>query len=294
MLACFEHWFGSYPWYDDGYKLVETPHLGMEHQSAVAYGNRYENGYLGRDLSNTGLGLDFDFIIIHESAHEWWGNSITGADLADMWVHESFANYAESLYVECQKDTRAGADYVVGVRARIANDEPIIPDYGVNAEGSGDMYYKGGNMLHTIRQVVDDDARWRDILRGLQAEYRHDVVSSEQLWSYMDERTEADLQPVFRQYLTTTMVPTLEYERSGSTLRYRWSNVLPGFAMTVEVRIGPGACIKLEPTTTWQTVRVPSDAASDVEVDRDYYVRVKPANGAARDAAADCGVDGSA
>ncbi|CAN5600799.1 hypothetical protein BH23GEM10_BH23GEM10_07530 [soil metagenome] len=150
MMACFEHWFGPYPWYRDGFKLIETPHLGMEHQSAVAYGNNYMNGYRGTDLSGTGLGLEFDFIIIHETAHEWWGNNITSADLADMWVHESFTNYSESLYVECMKDDpSAGADYVIGTRTRISNDQPIVPEFGVNAKGSGDMYYKGGNMLHT-------------------------------------------------------------------------------------------------------------------------------------------------
>ena len=167
MMKCFEHWFGPYPWYEDGYKLVEAPHLGMEHQSAVAYGNHYQNGYLGRDLSRTGLGLMWDFIIVHESAHEWFGNNITMQDQADMWVHESFANYAENLYTECLAGQEAGAQYVIGTRRNIRNDRPIVGQYGVNDEGSGDMYYKGGNMLHTIRQIIGDDAKWRGILRGL-------------------------------------------------------------------------------------------------------------------------------
>ena len=158
MLQCFEHWFGPYPWYRDGYQLIESPHLGMEHQSAVAYGNGYRNGYKGTDLSGTGWGLTWDFIVIHESAHEWWGNSLTTADVADMWVHESFANYAESLYTECQYGAAAGATYVRGTRRLVKNDRPIVGTYGVNAEGSGDMYYKGGNMLHTIRQVVGNDS----------------------------------------------------------------------------------------------------------------------------------------
>ncbi|HUX32648.1 MAG TPA: M1 family metallopeptidase, partial [Gemmatimonadaceae bacterium] len=204
MMKCFEHWFGPYPWYADGYKLIEAPHLGMEHQSGVAYGNRFENGYLGRDLSHTGLGLAWDFIIVHESAHEWWGNNITMQDQADMWVHESFANYAESLYEECQHGTADGARYVIGTRANVTNDRPIIPAYGVNAEGSGDMYYKGGNMLHTIRQIVNDDAKWRGILRGLNKTFWHQTVTGAQVEHYISAQAGVDLRTVFQQYLTTT------------------------------------------------------------------------------------------
>ncbi|MGH6690800.1 MAG: M1 family metallopeptidase, partial [Gammaproteobacteria bacterium] len=169
MMACFEKWFGPFPWYEDGFKMVETPHLGMEHQSAIAYGNQYKNGYLGRDLSRTGHGLKWDFIIVHEAAHEWWGNNITMNDHADMWIHESFANYSEGIYTECLDGKQAGAEYVIGTRQGISNDRPIVPVRGVNAQGSGDMYPKGGNMLHTIRTILDDDVNWRGILRGAQA-----------------------------------------------------------------------------------------------------------------------------
>ena len=158
-LAAFEHWFGKYPFYEDGYKLVVVPYLGMEHQSSVTYGNGFRNGYLGRDLSRTGVGLKFDFIIVHESAHEWWGNNISMRDAADMWIHESFANYAENLFVEYHFSAEEAQDYVIGCRALIQNDEPIIGTYGVNKSGSGDMYYKGGNMLHTMRHMLDDDRR---------------------------------------------------------------------------------------------------------------------------------------
>ncbi|MEO7476422.1 MAG: M1 family metallopeptidase, partial [Gemmatimonadales bacterium] len=185
MLRCFEGWFGPYPWYRDGYRLVEAPHLGMEHQSAVAYGNGFRNGYKGYDLSGTGWGLTWDFIVIHESAHEWWGNSLTTADRADMWVHESFANYAESLFTECQYGRSAGAEYVRGVRVLVKNDRPIVAAYGVNAEGSGDMYYKGGNMLHTIRQAIGNDSMWRATLRGLQAEFGHTIVTGRQVEDYI-------------------------------------------------------------------------------------------------------------
>ena len=214
MLACFENWFGPYPWYRDGYQLVESPHLGMEHQSAVAYGNGFQNGYKGKDLSGTGWGLAWDFIVIHESAHEWFGNSITSADIADMWVHESFANYSESLYTECQFGKSAGAQYARGMRKLVKNDKPIVGPFGVNTEGSGDMYYKGGNMLHTIRQVINNDSTWRTVLRGLNTEFRHRVVTGDQVRSYMSAHAGIDLRKIFEQYLTTTKIPC---SNTGST-----------------------------------------------------------------------------
>ena len=272
MLACFEHWFGPYPWYADGYKLVETPHLGMEHQSAVAYGNHYLNGYLGRDLSGTGLGLKWDFIIVHESAHEWFGNSLTSRDLADMWVHESFANYSEALYTECQQGKEAGASYVIGTRRLVRNDEPIVPPFGVNAEGSGDMYYKGGNMLHTIRQIVNDDEKWRSILRGLQSTYRHQVVTGQQVRDYISQQSGMDLSKVFQQYLDTTKIPVLEYKVNGTELSYRWADVVPGFDMPVRVMVGRESRL-LHPTEAWQTTTVPSGAS--LTVDRNFYVTAR-------------------
>jgi len=276
MMSCFEHWFGPFPWYEDGYKLVETPHLGMEHQSAVGYGNRYQNGYLGTDLSNTGYGLRWDFIIVHESAHEWWGNSISGKDHADMWVHESFANYAEALYTECRFGKEAGARYQIGSRAKVRNDAPIVPAYGVNAEGSGDMYYKGGNMLHTIRQVVNDDEKWRGILRGLQATFRHQTVSSKQVEDYISQHAGMDLSPVFAEYLTTTQIPALEYRLNGSSLSYRWADVVPNFAMPVRVTLA-GNAVTLHPTTSWQTMPTTIHEASDVHVDPNFYVTARVA-----------------
>ncbi len=275
MLRCFEHWFGPFPWYEDGYKLVETPHLGMEHQSAVAYGNKYENGYLGRDLSGTGWGLKWDFIIVHESAHEWWGNSITSKDLADMWVHESFANYAENLFTECQDGKAAGSAYVIGTRKAVQNDRPIVGHFGVNHEGSGDMYYKGGNMLHTIRQIVGDDEKWRAILRGLNSTFRHQVVTGQQVRDYISKEAGIDLGAVFAQYLTTTRLPALEYKVDGSTLSYRWADVVPGFAMPVRVAPAGTDYVMLRPTTSWQTLPGVTDA-SLVKVDDNYYVVPRP------------------
>lgn len=273
MLACFEKWFGPYPWYADGYQLVETPHLGMEHQSAVAYGNHYLNGYLGRDLSGSGEGKDWDFIIVHESAHEWWGNSLTTADIADMWVHESFANYAEGLYVECLRGKEAGATYNIGNRRGIRNDQPVVGTYGVNREGSGDMYPKGGNMLHTIRQVINDDDRWRQILRGLNATYRHQVVTGRQVEEYISKEAGVDFSKVFEQYLSTTMIPTLEYRIDDSTLSYHWAEVVPGFDLPIRATITGSGYSLLRPTEAWQTVKLANPDA--FQVDPNFYVLTK-------------------
>lgn len=276
MMQCFERWFGPYPWYEDGYKLIETPHLGMEHQSGVAYGNHYQNGYLGRDLSRTGLGLMWDFIIIHESAHEWWGNNISVRDHADMWVHESFANYAEGIYTECQQGRSAGAAYMIGARRGIRNDTPIIPAFGVNSQnGSGDMYPKGGNMLHTIRAIIDDDARWRGILRGLGRTFRHQTVSGQQVRDYISREAGTDLGRVFEQYLTTIRIPAFEFKVEGSTLSYRWNNVVAGFDMPLKVSIPAMGTRLLHPTEAWQTMAVTSPEAAELVVDENFYVTTR-------------------
>ncbi|HST06881.1 MAG TPA: M1 family metallopeptidase, partial [Gemmatimonadaceae bacterium] len=281
MLQCFENWFGPYPWYEDGYKLVETPHLGMEHQSAVAYGNHYKNGYLGRDRSATGHGLRWDFIIIHESAHEWFGNSITMKDAADMWIHESFATYAEGLYTECQQGKKAGAEYTIGQRKLVRNDVPIVGIYGVNHEGSGDMYDKGGNMLHTIRQLVDDDTRWRGILRGLNKTFWHQTVTGKQVEDYISRQSGMDLTKVFDEYLRTTKIPTLEYKLQGQKLSYRWSNVVPGFAMPVKVTTSTDRYGWIGPTEKWKTTAVQLGRPEDFRVDENFFVNsrdiLKPA-----------------
>ena len=222
-IEAFEHWFGPYPFYDDGFKLVEVPYLGMEHQSSVTYGNKYKMGYLGRDLSGTGWGLKFDFIIIHETGHEWFANNITYKDIADMWVHESFTNYSESLFLEYHFGKEAAFAYVLGTRKSILNDSPIIGEYDVNKRGSGDMYYKGGNLLHTLRQVIDDDEKWRQILRGLNRDFFHQTVTGDQVEQYITEKSGIQLQAFFDQYLRTTQIPTLEYFQTDQAIIYRWT-----------------------------------------------------------------------
>jgi aminopeptidase N len=269
MLRAFEYWFGPYPFYEDGYKLVEVPYLGMEHQSSVTYGNRYRNGYLGRDLSGTGWGLKWDFIIVHESGHEWFANNITYRDIADMWIHESFTNYSESLYTEYHFGKAAGAEYVRGTRRSISNDRPIIGYYGVNHEGSGDMYYKGGNMLHTIRQVVNDDARWRAVLQGLNRTFYHQTVTSAQIEQYMIRHTGKDLQKIFDQYLRTTQVPVLEYRIRRKKCSYRWTNCVAGFNMPLKIRLDDGTFQWLSPTTEWQTA---PGRLKTILADEDFYV----------------------
>jgi aminopeptidase N len=279
MLACFEHWFGPYPWYADGYKLIEAPYLGMEHQSGIAYGNRYLPGYLGRDLSKTGQGMGWDYIVVHESAHEWFGNSISSKDHADMWIHESFGMYAEALYLECTKDKAAGVEYLVGVRGMIRNDVPIIGTYGVNdVPRSQDRYPKGANMLMTMRAVVADDPRWLAMLQGLNATFQHQTVTARQVEEYMSTATGTDLQKIFQQYLGTTMVPVLEYRLGDHTLAYRWTNVVPGFDMPVDVALSAEGTTRLHPTEQWQSTTTTLAPGAEVTVAPAFYVTTAAAS----------------
>ncbi|MGB8490609.1 MAG: M1 family metallopeptidase [Bacteroidales bacterium] len=269
MLAAFEHWFGPYPFYNDGYKLVEAPYLGMEHQSSVTYGNGFKNGYLGTDLSGTGLGDKFDFIIIHESGHEWFGNSITCEDPADLWVHESFTNYSESLYVEYYYGKEAGSEYVLGCRKNIRNDRPIVGIYNVNFEGSGDMYYKGGNMLNTLRYIIGDDEKWRSILLGLNRDFYHQVVKGSQIENYLSEKTGLDLKPFFDQYLRDVRIPVFEYYVQDRKLNFRWNNCVRGFNMPVRVKIS-GVEKYLTPTLAFSLIDLDADTVA-VVVDPNIY-----------------------
>jgi aminopeptidase N len=275
-IEAFEYWFGPYPFYEDGYKLVEVPYLGMEHQSSVTYGNDYMMGYKGRDLSGTGWGLKWDFIIVHESAHEWWANSITYKDIADMWIHESFANYAESLYLDYHFGSKAASEYVIGTRTGIQNNKPIIGHYGVNQEGSGDMYPKGGNMLHTLRTWLEDDVKWRSVLRGLQRDFYHQTVTTEQIEKYMAKHTGKDLTAFFNQYLRDTRIPTLEYEIQGKKLKYRYTNIVSGFNMPVKVSVQGRDRFWIFPTGQWQELKL-DNAIKEFSWDPNFYVLFKRA-----------------
>lgn len=251
MLEAFEHWFGPYPFYEDGYKLVEVPYLGMEHQSSVTYGNQFKNGYLQKDLSKTGWGFNFDFIIIHESGHEWFANSITNQDVADMWIHESFTSYSENLYLDYHFGKKASAQYVIGTRARILNDKPMIGNYDVNSEGSGDMYYKGANMLHTLRYWFNDDEKWRMILRKMHVQFYHQTVTSEQIEQFLATEMGLDLKAFFNQYLREAELPVFEYKFEKNVLHYRWKTAVDQFQMPIRLQVN-GVETLLKPTTQWK------------------------------------------
>ncbi len=267
MLRSMEYWFGPYPFYNDGFKLVETPFLGMEHQSAIAYGNQFLNGYLGADLSGTGWGNKWDYIIVHESGHEWFGNNITTNDIADMWVQEGFTDYSEALFVEYYYGKEAATAYVIGLRKNILNDKPVIGPYNVNKEGSGDMYYKGANLLHTIRQVVNNDVLFRGILRGLNKNFKHKTVTTQDIESYMSRNAGVDLSKIFDQYLRTTKIPKLVADISNGTLQYKWESVVEGFNMPIKVNIND-TWQWLKPTTNMQSL----NGVKKFKKDEAFYV----------------------
>jgi aminopeptidase N len=275
MLDCFENWFGPYPFYKDTYKLVETPHLGMEHQSAVAYGNKFRNGYLGTDLSGTGWGSTWDFIIVHESGHEWFANNITTNDIADMWVHEGFTNYSEVLFVECQYGKKAADEYCQGLRKNIENDRPVTGSYGVNNEGSGDMYAKGANLIHTIRQVINNDALFKRILRGLNKEFYHKTIDSKDVEKYIIQQSGKDLSKIFKQYLRTIQIPELEYKINGVSFSYKWANCIKGFKMPVKIFSG-GIERWITPEENWKTQEMADwFNENSFSVDKNFYITTK-------------------
>lgn len=272
-LKAFEHWFGPYPFYEDSFKLVEVPYLGMEHQSSVTYGNKFGNGYLGSDLSGTGVGLKFDYIIIHESGHEWFANNITYKDMADMWIHESFTTYSESLFADYHFGKEDGAKYVEGQRRLIRNDKPMIGFYDVNKSGSGDVYFKGANMLHTLRQIVNDDEKWRNILRGLNKDFYHKTVTTKEIEDYVSTKTGLDLHPFFNQYLRTIKIPVLEYKLEGKKLKYRFSNVVANFSYPIKVTIN-NTEQHITPTSEWKTLKN-KKKITDFSIDKAFYATQK-------------------
>ena len=273
-LKAFEHWFGPYPFYEDGYKLVETAHLGMEHQSAVAYGNKYQNGYLGRDGSRTGWGLKWDFIVVHESGHEWFGNNITSNDLADMWIHESFTNYSEALFIDFFYGKEASQAYVNGNRRGIQNDSPIQGPYNVNKEGSGDMYNKGGVLHNMIRTMIDDDDKWRNILRGLNKEFYHQTVDYGDIVSYMSKESGIKLDKTFEQFVQTKSIPTLEViENSPGVFMIRWISEVKDFQMPVHIFDKDGKRLRIDPTDKFKVMKLDGLTKDNFKVDTyNYYI----------------------
>ena len=269
MMDAFEYWFGPYPFYEDSFKIVEVPYLGMEHQSSITYGNRYMKGYLGRDLSRTGWGLKFDYIIIHEAGHEWFANNITYKDIADMWIHESFTTYSENLFLDYHYGEEASSEYVIGTRAGISNSAPMIGPYGVNQRGS-DIYSKGANVLHTIRQIANSDEKWRMILRGLNKDFYHQTVETKQIENYISDKLGYDLSTFFDQYLRTTNIPIFEFKLNDGLLEYKWNNVVDGFKMPIEIYVGDEK-VRLNPTQEIKSINVKSEK---IRLDKNYYVDI--------------------
>lgn len=270
MIEAFEHWYGPYPFYEDGYKLIQVPYLGMEHQSSVTYGNGFTNGYLGADLSGSGWGMKFDFILIHESAHEWFANSITNHDVADMWVHEGFTCYSENIYLDYHFGKKASSEYVIGLRDKILNDKPIIGTYGIDTRGSSDIYYKGANILHTVRQMVDNDKKWRKILRGLHDTFKHQIVTSDQVEKYICKHSSLGLSKFWDQYLRTTRIPKLEYRINGKTIDYRFVDIIEGFDMPLILEIN-GKEKWVIAGSEWKQTRA-SKPVESFQVKKDFYV----------------------
>ena len=271
MFKSFENWFGPYPFYRDGFKLIETPYLGMEHQSAVAYGNKYQNGYLGRDLSGTGLGMGWDYIIIHEAGHEWFGNNITAKDIADMWIHEGFTMYSEALFVEGRDGKNAGARYIAGIRKNIRNDQPIIGPYGVNQEGSGDMYPKGANLIHMTRTIIDNDQKWREILRGLNKEFGLKTSTTEDIVGYISRKSNKEFAKIYDQYLNYKNIPKLEFKTQGKQTQYRWQADVKDFNMPLRIK-SDEKYTWIYPTREWKKITLKKGFKPDLE---NFYVELK-------------------
>ena len=275
MMNCFYEKFGAYPFEEDGFKLVETPYLGMEHQSAVAYGNDYKMGYLGKDLSGTGIGLKWDFIIIHETGHEWFGNSITAADIADMWIHEGFTSYSEAVYIECRWGKEEALEYLQGTRRGIGNQKPVIGHYGVNSEGSGDMYAKGANLLNTIRSIYDNDELWWKTLKNYTETYRHNIITTQETEAFFNKAIAYDLQPVFDQYLRNKSIPELQFRKKGKKTEFRWKADVENFDMPVDV-ILKGKEVRLHPSDQWQKLEVKVSSPEEIEVmEKEFYINRK-------------------
>ncbi len=279
MLACFEHYFGPYPFKEDGYKLIESPYLGMEHQSAIAYGNHFQNGYLGSDLSGTGFGKSWDYILVHESAHEWFGNNITTNDIADMWVHEAFATYAEALYVEYTQGYSQGQAYLRGLRSHIQNDAPCIGPYGVNQEGSGDMYFKGANMLNTLRHIIQNDSLWWSILKKMNLVFYHKTITGEEVINFISQESKMELHSVFYQYLNTTEVPELFLKRTQKkSVSFKWNTLNRSFTMPIDLLIGNRRKVRVTPSVTlWQTLPLfKKDRDFKISPDTNsYYIKTR-------------------
>ncbi len=280
MMNAYQHYFGEYPFIKDGYKLVEVPYLGMEHQSAVAYGNKYENGYLGRDWAGVGISKKFDFIIIHESGHEWFGNAVTAADMSDMWIHEGWTTYMEGLYVEFLYGKPDAIKYLNGLKSHLKSDRAIVVSdvdgktiHGTNQQPTQDQYFKGALMLNTLRSVLDDDPKWLELIHGFYQQFKYKNILTEDVVSYFNSHTGMDLTPIFDQYLRHVAIPTLELKFEPGQVSYRWKVDVKNFAMPVKAGAS-GAWQTIKPTEEWQTMKTPLGREDFGVATELYYVNV--------------------
>lgn len=278
-LTAFEHWFGAYPWYKDGYKLVQAPYVGMGHQTAIAYGNQFKNGYLGTDVSGTGYGLKWDYVIVHESAHEWWGNNISAKDKADHWIHEAFATYSEVLFADYYYGEKVGNEYLRGLRRNIQNLSPLIGRYGLNEEGSPDIADKGANLIHMIRSIISNDNKFRKLLTSINELFGRQIVTSYDMEAYISNYTGINFSKVFDQYLRKNKLPTLEYRIQNNQLSYRWTSEVEGFNMPVRIAFEPGKFRFIQPSQEWQSVALNDGYSPGIlEIDPNYYINIRKLN----------------
>jgi aminopeptidase N len=274
MLQCFQERFGEYPFLRDGYKLVEVPYAGMEHQSAVAYGNGFENGYLGRDWTGVGISTRFDFIIVHESAHEWFGNSVTANDVSDAWIHEGWGTYLEGVYVECLYGYDDALTYLNGYKSKVSNSEPIIGPSGVNHWPTQDQYFKGALFMNTLRHVVDDDETWWALLREYAEHFKYRNIWTTDVINFFNGRLNRDLRPLFEQYLYHASLPVLEVRSQGDSVSYRWQADVADFDMPLKVRFR-GTMHTINPTANWQTESLAGGSLEDWRPATDlFYIEV--------------------
>ena len=273
-ISIYEHWYGPYPFYKDGYKLVETPYPAMEHQSAIGYGG-YLKGGPSTEFRGVPGGEIWDFIIIHESAHEWFGNSLTAKDMAELWIHEAFATYASSLFVESKYNKQAGQQLIYDMRAGLANDRPVNGPYNVNQMGSGDMYGKGAILLNMIRTIVDNDDKWLSMLNGVNEAFYHQTVTGAQIIKYFSERAKMDLTPVFDQYLNYGSIPILEFTSKGDQLNCRWIASAKDFNMPVRVKIIGGAYKLVYTDAIFKPLNIENATKENIIVDTaNYYIAI--------------------
>ncbi|MGA2196121.1 MAG: M1 family metallopeptidase [Bryobacteraceae bacterium] len=275
MIEAYQHYFGEYPFKKDGYKLIEVPYSGMEHQTAVTYGNHFANGYLERDWTGVGISPRFDFIIIHESGHEWFGNAITAADVSDMWIHEGWTTYLECLYVEYRWGKEDGLKYTNAYKSKVRNQQPIITQRGVNREPPQDMYFKGALFLNTLRSVINDDKRWFALIHDVFQHFKYRNIMTEDMVAYFNQKTGMNLTPIFDQYLRHAALPVLElkFDEAAGTVHYRWKADEPGFAMPIKVGAKDNWQI-LQPTAEWKTMKTPLQQDEFAVATDLYFVNV--------------------